>query len=170
MSNKCGGSTKHQLCLTLSLNGTLTIKFPHDTWASDFCEFMKANLGEKRGNWQPQIRSSEFPCYVRLDLKKAVDRVQFLGTDEYGGSVIFAFKDVNTAQEWLKCSGLWLDAGGDKLKLPSRWSHKKFDRAMKRKDDDKKDGAKEKDVAENSKPSYASDYLPGGGGFFNKVT
>lgn len=46
-----------------------------------------------------------------------MDRVQFLGTGEYGGSVIFAFKEVNAAQDWLECSGLWLDAGGDKLKV-----------------------------------------------------
>jgi hypothetical protein len=143
MSSKCGDSTHHELCITVSLNGELTIEFPHRSWASAFCNLIQES--EYLEDRKPRVRGPD-SRHVRLDLTKAVNRVQFLGVDEYGGSVIFAFVDVEKAQQWLDNSGLWLNAGGDKLKLPSRWSHKRFDNMLRTSSKREKDEGRKKDV------------------------
>lgn len=152
MSSDCRPSTEHQLSITLSLKGILTIEFPHSEWASTFCDFIKESPGEKKRNRNPYIPDRDFSqgCYVRLSLKDAVNRVQFLGTDEHGGSVIFAFTNVKMAGDWLENSGLWLAVGGAKLKLPSRWSHEKFEKAMRKNNDGEKDGGEKKVLSQQT--------------------
>ncbi|ROW10730.1 hypothetical protein VPNG_05127 [Cytospora leucostoma] len=166
MPGDCGPNTKHRLCVTLSISGTLTIEFPHRKWATTFSKFLKRSTYHQGCN--PRIRGRRND-HVRLDLlpkKTHIDRVQFRGE---GDHLTFKFDKEQSAQDWCEGSGLWSISkdGGHELQvtLPLCWTHQYFEACImsvssSTRSRDSSAGAasvKSEDVVESSGPSYAPD-------------
>lgn len=144
----CSPTTKHDLGITLTLDCTLTIEFPHEDWAVIFLDLLENSA--HKNTCKPRLRkSSSHGTCVRLDLPESLDRVHLRkapGAETH--ELTFTFAGTTSAQTWIEGlggSGLWEvdpDGEGDRLTFPLIWSHKDYRLACRKRwrDEDKNGG------------------------------
>lgn len=124
----CKAFHSHVLCITVSFDSHLTIKFPHPEWAEYFYKCYTENAFHKAQRTELCIRGSDL-CHVRMKLPGSVDRVQMREPSE---GLVLVFNDSSFAKRWLDNSKLFEEKAGErkKLTLKTTWSHWYFDQTM----------------------------------------
>lgn len=129
---KCDYRQRHQLEVSIGLDHSLVIGFPHSFWAYSFMKCINESKHHQ------SIRTNACICSddgrdVYLSLPPKVSRVKVKrdpSVDQFG--LCFEFGDIESALGWHGNSRLWFQTNKHhKLSMPLEWQHDTFDRHMK---------------------------------------
>ncbi|KAJ0118062.1 hypothetical protein J7T55_014515 [Diaporthe amygdali] len=124
----CDIHEKHALTVTIGLDRTLDIEFPHKSWADAFRYHI---ISRHYSQWN-RTHARHKARVVHIPLPRGLQSVEVKAVpDEFGVGVFFVFDDTISALRWCTGAKLWRRTTDPvRLYMPSQWVHGVFDQLL----------------------------------------
>ncbi|KAK7699232.1 hypothetical protein SLS64_011861 [Diaporthe eres] len=129
---QCDYHEKHIFAVTVGLDHSLKIEFPHSAWAEAFTNHVNRSEWHRRIQTDACVRRPNWRV-VHLRLPRSVRGVEVkkdrdAGPGALGVGLYFEFDGADSARRWYENTKLWSQTSNDlKLFMPLEWRHGTFD-------------------------------------------